>query len=66
MVTVPILVMLDFAKEFILEIDASGLRVRVVLIQEGRPIAFLSKALSIQNRGKSVYNRESMAIVLAF
>lgn len=34
-------------------------------MQEGRPVAYMSKVLSERNQNKSVYERELMAIVLA-
>lgn len=65
MVTVPVLPLPDFTKEFIVETNASGLGLGAVLIQAGRPIAYLSKTLSPINKEQSVYERELMAIVLA-
>lgn len=47
MTTVPILAMFDFSKEFIVEMDVSGKGLDVVLMQEGRPITYISKAFSI-------------------
>lgn len=56
--------MLDFAKAFLLECDALGRRIRVVLIQEHR-IAFFSRALFDRSLSKSTYEKEMMVLVLA-
>jgi len=65
MISAPILAMPDFSKQFVVEIDASGLEIRAVLIQEGHPIAYFSEALAQKHQALSTYDKELMAVVLA-
>ena len=60
-----VLALLNFSKPFIIEVDASGHGVGVVLRQGEQPISFLSQAFNERARMKSVYEKELMAIVLA-
>lgn len=43
LVTAPVLAIPDFTKTSIIEIDASGKAIGVVLMQEGHLISFISK-----------------------
>lgn len=55
----------NFAKPFSTETDASESGVGAVLMQDGHPLAFFSKALGAKSRGLSTYEKEFMAILLA-
>jgi len=55
----------DFTKTFVVEADASSGGIGAVLMQEGHPIAYLSKALAPKHQGLSTYEKEFMAMVLA-
>lgn len=46
MVTMPMLALSDFSLPFVIETNASGIGVGVVLAHKQRPIAFFSQALS--------------------
>lgn len=61
----PVLALSDFSKQFTIETDASDAGVGAVLMQDGHPLAFLSKALGPKSRGLSMYEKEFMAILLA-
>jgi hypothetical protein len=52
-------------KKFIVESDASGGGLDVVLMQDKHPIAFYSKAISRRALGRFTYEKELMAIVHA-
>jgi hypothetical protein len=56
-----VLALLNFSKPFALETDASDSGIGVVLLQEGHPLAFLSKALGPKSKGLSTYEKEYIA-----
>ena len=63
MCTTPILELPDHTKTFVLECDASGKGIGAFLMQEGFPLAFTTKQLSEINLGKSIYEKEMLAIM---
>ncbi|GJT77699.1 reverse transcriptase [Tanacetum coccineum] len=62
----PVLALLDFQKTFVVETDASWKGIRVVLQQDGHPIAYLSKTLSPKHQVLSTYENEFLAVLMAF
>jgi hypothetical protein len=61
----PVLALPDFTKPFILETDASDRSIGAVLMQQGKPISFLSKSLGPKSTNMSTYDKEAMAIIEA-
>lgn len=65
LITAPVLRLPDFHKQFSVETDACHNGIGAVLMQDGDPIAFLSKALGSKSQGMSTYEKECLAILLA-
>jgi hypothetical protein len=65
LVLAPMLALPNFSKKIQLETDASDQGVGAVLMQEGHPLAFNSKALGPRTRGLSTYEKEYLAILIA-
>jgi hypothetical protein len=61
----PVLALPDFSKPFQLQTDASDTGVGAVLLQNGHPLAFVSKSLGPKTRGLSTYEKEYLAILIA-
>ena len=61
----PILTLPNFNKVFQVDCDASDSTIRVVLSQEGKPIAYFSENLNDAKKKYSIYDQEFYAIVQA-
>ncbi|KAL5211653.1 hypothetical protein ABZP36_022500 [Zizania latifolia] len=65
LVTAPILALLDFSRQFVVETDASDMGLGAVLSQDGHPVAYISKAIGSRTKGLSTYEKECLAILMA-
>jgi hypothetical protein len=65
MVNTPVLSLPDFSVPFTVETDACATGVGAVLMQQGHPVAYLSKSLGIQNSKLSIYEKEFLAVIMA-
>lgn len=65
MVQAPVLAMPNFSMTFVLETDASHYGIGAVLMQQERPITYLSKAIAPKHLGWSTYEKELMVVVYA-
>jgi hypothetical protein len=65
MTTPPVLGLPDFTKKFIIECDASEAGIGAVLMQNGRPLAYLSQALKGKSLFISTYEKELLSLVMA-
>ena len=61
--TASVLVMPDYTKPFELIADACGFGIGAALLQEGRPIAFLSRKFSPAERNYGVGEQELLAVI---
>ena len=65
MSTIPILLVVDIIKPFVVETYASTTTVGVVLIQDGRPVALERKKLNCVQCNYLAYERKLFAIIHA-
>lgn len=63
MTQAPLLSLHDFSQPFMLENNAREKGIGAILMQQGEPVVFLSKALSLKNQ--SLSKVELLAIVMA-
>jgi hypothetical protein len=50
---------------FHIEIDTCATGIGAVLLQDGHPLAYVSKALGVKNQGLSTYEKKCLAILIA-
>ena len=62
MTAAPVLTLPNFSQTFVIETDASSKGIGAVLMQQGHPIAFISKALSEKHQKLSTYDKEMFAV----
>jgi RNase H-like domain found in reverse transcriptase len=63
MCTAPVLALPDFTQPFTLKTDTSDKGMGAILMQKGRPITFLSKALGMKNQHLSTYKKELLTLL---
>jgi hypothetical protein len=63
--TPPTLCLPDFSQPFVVECDASGLGICVVLTQNSHPVAYFSAAFKETSLTLSTYEKEMLAIAKA-
>lgn len=64
LITAPVLALPDFSKTFEIETGASEKWIGAIMMQEGHPIAYLSKSLGSRTQCLLTYEKESLAIML--
>lgn len=65
MTRTPVLAMPNFQLQFTVETDACQDGIGAVLMQQGQPVAFLSKALGDKHKKLSICEKEFLALIMA-
>jgi RNase H-like domain found in reverse transcriptase len=55
----------NFTQPFVLETDASDQGMGAVLMQEKKPVAYMSKALGTKNQALSTYENDLIVLLAA-
>lgn len=62
LVSAPVLALPDFSKPFQLQTDTCDSSVGAILLQDGHPLAFVSKSLGPRTKTLSTYEKEFVAV----
>lgn len=65
MTETPVLALPNFDKPFCIETDACDSGIFAVLSQDSHPVAYMSRALGVNNKKLSVYEKEFLAVMMA-
>jgi hypothetical protein len=65
MTRTPVLALSNFKQSFTVETDACQDGIGAALMQQGQPIAYLSKALGQKHKNLSIYEKEFLALIMA-
>lgn len=65
MTRTPVLALPNFNAPFTIETDACHDGIGAVLMQQGQPITYLSKALGAKHQTLSIYEKEFLALIIA-
>ena len=65
MTRTPVPALPNFQESFTIETDACQDGIGAMLMQQGQPIAYLSKALGEKHKALSIYEKEFLALIMA-
>jgi len=65
MTSIPVLVVTNFNKSFMVKTNASSQGLGAMLMQEGHLVVYMSQTLLERNLNKIVYEKELMVVIMA-